>query len=124
MVKLSILGGGGFRVPLVYRVLAGGRAGGPAAGADGELVDELMLQDTDPGRLDAIARVLADLPLPEGLSQAIAMCLRKRAAERPPNSRELEKQLLAIPLDGLPTEYPTEVPRHSSDAPSSRSLPR
>jgi 6-phospho-beta-glucosidase len=62
MVKLSILGGGGFRVPLVYGVLAGG----PAAGTDGGLVDELMLEDTDPGRLDAIARVLADLPLPEG----------------------------------------------------------
>lgn len=62
MVKLSILGGGGFRVPLVYRVLAGD----PAAGTDGELVDELMLQDADPGRLDAIARVLADLPLPGG----------------------------------------------------------
>ncbi|MCG2621698.1 6-phospho-beta-glucosidase [Arthrobacter sp. I2-34] len=55
-MKLSILGGGGFRVPLVYRVLAG---------TDGELVDEVMLQDSDAGRLDAIARVLADLPLPE-----------------------------------------------------------
>nr|WP_205761251.1 6-phospho-beta-glucosidase [Arthrobacter mobilis] len=62
MVKLSILGGGGFRVPLVYRILAGG----PAAGNDAGLVDELMLHDTDPGRLDAIARVLADLPLPDG----------------------------------------------------------
>ncbi|WP_377016268.1 6-phospho-beta-glucosidase [Arthrobacter sp. GCM10027362] len=57
MVKLSILGGGGFRVPLVYRVLS--------AGTDAGLVDELMLQDSDPGRLDAIARVLADLPLPD-----------------------------------------------------------
>ncbi|NKX53660.1 family 4 glycosyl hydrolase [Arthrobacter mobilis] len=61
-MKLSILGGGGFRVPLVYRILAGG----PAAGNDAGLVDELMLHDTDPGRLDAIARVLADLPLPDG----------------------------------------------------------
>jgi serine/threonine-protein kinase len=64
-----------------------------------------------------------DLPLPEGLSQAIAQCLRKRAAERPTNARELEKLLSDIPLDGLPDEYPSDVPRHSSDAPSSRSLP-
>jgi serine/threonine-protein kinase len=64
-----------------------------------------------------------DLPLPEGLSQAIAQCLRKRAAERPTNARELEKLLSSIPLDGLPEEYPNDIPRHSSDAPSSRSLP-
>ncbi len=64
-----------------------------------------------------------DLPLPEGLSSAIAQCLRKRAAERPTNSRELEKALSAIPLEGYPEEYPSDVPRHSSDAPSSRSVP-
>jgi serine/threonine-protein kinase len=64
-----------------------------------------------------------DLPLPEGLSQAIAQCLRKRAAERPSNARELEKLLAAIPLEGLPEEYAGDVPRHPSDAPSSRSLP-
>jgi hypothetical protein len=63
------------------------------------------------------------LPLPEGLSQAISQCLRKRAAERPTNARELEKLLAGIPLEGLPEEYPTDIPRHSSDAPSSRSLP-
>jgi hypothetical protein len=63
-----------------------------------------------------------DLPLPEGLSQAIALCLRKRAAERPANARELERLLQAIPLDGLPDEYPSDVPRHASDAPSSRSF--
>jgi eukaryotic-like serine/threonine-protein kinase len=63
-----------------------------------------------------------DLPLPEGLSQAIAQCLRKRAAERPTNARELERQLLGIPLDGLPDEYPSDIPRHASDAPSSRSF--
>jgi hypothetical protein len=64
-----------------------------------------------------------DLPLPEGLSLAIAQCLRKRAAERPTNSRELEKLLQTIPLTGLPDEYPGDIPRHASDAPSSRSLP-
>lgn len=59
-----------------------------------------------------------DLPLPEGLGQAIAQCLRKRAAERPSSSRELEKLLSAVSTVGLPDEYPSEVPRHSSDAPS------
>ena len=71
----------------------------------------------------SIIEARPDLPLPEGLSQAIAQCLRKRAAERPPNSRELEKLLSAIPLEGLPEDYPNDIPRHSSDAPSSRSLP-
>jgi len=63
-----------------------------------------------------------DLPLPEGLSNAVAQCLRKRAAERPANARELEKALSAIPLDNLPAEYSSEVPRRPSDAPSSQSL--
>jgi 6-phospho-beta-glucosidase len=58
VVKLVILGGGGFRVPLVYRALSTG----PHAG----LIDELVLQDTDGSRLQAIARVLGDLPLPDG----------------------------------------------------------
>ena len=71
----------------------------------------------------SIIEARPDLPLPEGLSQAIAMCLRKRAAERPPNSKELERLLTAIPIEGLPEEYPNDVPRHSSDAPSSRSIP-
>jgi serine/threonine-protein kinase len=70
----------------------------------------------------SIGEVRPDLPLPEGLSQAIAQCLRKRAAERPTNARELERLLLGIPLDGLPDEYPSDIPRHASDAPSSRSF--
>jgi hypothetical protein len=70
----------------------------------------------------SIIEARPDLPLPEGLSQAIAQCLRKRAAERPTNARELEKLLATIPIEGLPEEYPTDIPRHSSDAPSSRSF--
>ena len=46
-----IAGGGGFRVPLVYRALCAG----PFAG----LVRELVLYDVDPGRLAAINAVLA-----------------------------------------------------------------
>ncbi|MET1064916.1 MAG: 6-phospho-beta-glucosidase [Arthrobacter sp.] len=49
-MRLMIAGGGGFRVPLVYRALCAG----PFAG----LVRELVLYDVDPGRLAAIRAVL------------------------------------------------------------------
>jgi 6-phospho-beta-glucosidase len=52
-MRLMIAGGGGFRVPLVYRALSSG----PFAG----LVRELVLFDVDPGRLAAIDAVLASL---------------------------------------------------------------
>ncbi len=51
-MRLTILGGGGFRVPLVYRALAGDPA---------RLVGEVVLHDEDPLRLAAIARVLHQL---------------------------------------------------------------
>jgi 6-phospho-beta-glucosidase len=52
-MRLMIAGGGGFRVPLVYRALASG----PFAG----LVRELVLYDVDARRLAAIEAVLASL---------------------------------------------------------------
>ena len=52
-MKLSILGGGGFRVPYVYQALLQD-AGSPR-------IDEVSLYDTDAGRLDSMARVLAEL---------------------------------------------------------------
>ena len=52
-MRLTIAGGGGFRVPLVYRALSSG----PFAG----LVRELVLYDVDPARLAAIEAVLASL---------------------------------------------------------------
>lgn len=52
-MRLMIAGGGGFRVPLVYRALCAP----PFAG----LVRELVLYDVDPGRLAAIEAVLAAL---------------------------------------------------------------
>ncbi|BCW72257.1 6-phospho-beta-glucosidase [Arthrobacter sp. NicSoilB8] len=52
-MRLTIAGGGGFRVPLVYRALSAG----PFAG----LVRELVLYDVDAGRLAAIEAVLAAL---------------------------------------------------------------
>jgi 6-phospho-beta-glucosidase len=57
-MKLVIAGGGGFRVPLIYRALASGRFAG--------LVDRLVLHDTDAARLRGIGRVLESMPLPGG----------------------------------------------------------
>jgi 6-phospho-beta-glucosidase len=51
-VKLTILGGGGFRVPLVYGALLGDRGEGR--------VTEVVLHDLDAGRLSAVGRVLAE----------------------------------------------------------------
>jgi 6-phospho-beta-glucosidase len=51
-VKLTILGGGGFRVPLVYGALLTDRAEGR--------VTRVVLHDLDAGRLSAVTRVLAE----------------------------------------------------------------
>ena len=48
-MRLAILGGGGFRIPLVYAALTAEDSG----------VTEVVLYDTDAGRLDVIANVLA-----------------------------------------------------------------
>ena len=58
-MRLTILGGGGFRVPLVYRALC----------ADPELgVDELVLYDVDASRLVTVSTVLEHLA--DGLENA------------------------------------------------------
>ncbi|MEU3346089.1 6-phospho-beta-glucosidase [Streptomyces sp. NPDC006700] len=51
-MRLTILGGGGFRVPLVYGALLADRAEGR--------VTEVVLHDLDAGRLSAVGRVLAE----------------------------------------------------------------
>ncbi|MBT2487849.1 6-phospho-beta-glucosidase [Streptomyces sp. ISL-96] len=51
-MRLTILGGGGFRVPLVYAALLRDRAEGR--------VTHVTLHDVEPARLTAIGRVLAD----------------------------------------------------------------
>ncbi|MFH8619429.1 6-phospho-beta-glucosidase [Streptomyces sp. NPDC017979] len=51
-MRLTVLGGGGFRMPLVYGALLADRGAGR--------VTEVVLHDLDAGRLSAIARVLAD----------------------------------------------------------------
>ncbi|AJT41657.1 6-phospho-beta-glucosidase [Psychromicrobium lacuslunae] len=55
-MRLLIVGGGGFRVPLVYRALSIG----PQAG----LIDSVVLYDTDASRLTAIRAVLDAMPFP------------------------------------------------------------
>jgi len=52
-MRLTVLGGGGFRVPLVYRALLA-ETGTPR-------VREVVLHDVDPDRVEAIAHVLARL---------------------------------------------------------------
>jgi 6-phospho-beta-glucosidase len=52
-MQLTILGGGGFRVPFVHQALL--------HGAGVARVDELVLHDTDPDRLTAITQVLSQL---------------------------------------------------------------
>lgn len=54
-VRLTILGGGGFRVPLIYRALAR---------RDNSVIDEVVLYDADPGRCAVISAVLAGEPGP------------------------------------------------------------
>ncbi|MFE8920377.1 6-phospho-beta-glucosidase [Streptomyces rochei] len=51
-MRLTILGGGGFRVPLVYGALLGDRAEG--------CVTDVVLHDVDAARLSAVTRVLAE----------------------------------------------------------------
>ncbi|MYZ37425.1 6-phospho-beta-glucosidase [Streptomyces sp. MnatMP-M17] len=62
-MKLTILGGGGFRVPLVYGALLTDHAEGR--------VTRVTLHDLDPARLTAVARVLAEQA--EGIPDAPAV---------------------------------------------------
>ncbi|MBT2568401.1 6-phospho-beta-glucosidase [Arthrobacter sp. ISL-85] len=57
-MRLLIAGGGGFRVPLIYRALVSG----PYSG----LVTELVLYDVDPARLEAVTTVLRSMPAGKG----------------------------------------------------------
>ncbi|MFF3557922.1 6-phospho-beta-glucosidase [Streptomyces tsukubensis] len=62
-MRLALLGGGGFRVPLVYGALLADRGEGR--------ITELVLYDVDSGRLSAVARVLAEQA--EGVPDAPAV---------------------------------------------------
>jgi 6-phospho-beta-glucosidase len=55
-MRLTILGGGGFRVPLVHRALVGGESG----------VETVVLYDVDPARVRAVKAVLDDFAAGRG----------------------------------------------------------
>jgi serine/threonine-protein kinase len=57
-----------------------------------------------------------DLPIPQAIEAAVMSCLRKRAAERPQNARELEQALALAPIQGLPAEYPQSLARRMREA--------
>jgi len=63
-----------------------------------------------------------DLDLPPALDAAVMLCLRKRAAERPPSARELERLLASIPTEGLVQEYPQSATRQRIGYPSSANI--
>jgi 6-phospho-beta-glucosidase len=67
-VKLAILGGGGFRTPVIYRAIA--------AGGTKVRYDEVVLYDLEATRLDRIETVLA------GIDEAHGSSVRHRATTR------------------------------------------
>jgi 6-phospho-beta-glucosidase len=67
-VKLAILGGGGFRTPVVYRAIASGQAR--------TRYDEVVLYDVDAGRLARIEGVLA------GMAEAASAAVPYRTTTR------------------------------------------
>jgi len=80
-MRLMIAGGGGFRVPLVYRALCSG----PYSG----LVSEVVLYDVDGGRLAAIEAVLRSMSseisrLPDVGGAADGSSAVGRSSSRPP----------------------------------------
>lgn len=58
-MKLTILGGGGFRVPLVYEAVASNALA--AAGGSTVVIDEVVLHDSSPQRLKSVQRVLDEM---------------------------------------------------------------
>lgn len=58
-MKLAILGGGGFRVPLVYEAVASNALA--AAGGSAVTIDEVSLHDSSPARLKAIQQVTHEM---------------------------------------------------------------
>jgi serine/threonine-protein kinase len=51
-----------------------------------------------------------DLEIPEELDEAVMLCLKKRAAERPPSARELDRLLARVPNVSLPPGADSQPP--------------
>lgn len=69
-MKLAILGGGGFRVPLVYEALTGH-----------EVIDRVALYDSDPQRLAVIENVIAAMPPGPSLEATTELDVALRGAD-------------------------------------------
>ena len=65
-MKLALLGGGGFRVPLVYRTLLRDRSEGR--------ITQLRLHDEDPRRLAAMQKVLAAMADGDPEAPEVVLC--------------------------------------------------
>ncbi|MEU7555764.1 6-phospho-beta-glucosidase [Streptomyces sp. NPDC044571] len=89
-MRLTILGGGGFRVPLVYGALLGDRAEGRVTG--------VTLYDEDPARLTAMTRVLADQAAASGVDDPPAVTATRDLDEA---LREADFVFCAIRVGGL-----------------------
>ena len=63
-----------------------------------------------------------DLQIPDALDDAVMLCLKKRAAERPASARELERILLGVPSEGLLREYPASSTRQRLTQSSSANI--
>ncbi|WP_350274682.1 6-phospho-beta-glucosidase [Kribbella sp. HUAS MG21] len=92
-MKLTILGGGGFRVPLVYQALLDDHAPGR--------ITSVVLHDTDPTRLAAITAVLHQQAagVPAALDATPALVGDANSAVAGPASSAASRGLDSAPLD-------------------------
>ena len=87
-MRLAVLGGGGFRVPLMHRALLADAGG---------IVDELVLVDTDPARLSAVMAVLDH----QGRAVGVAPLAIRTTTELEDGLREADVVFSAIRVGGL-----------------------
>jgi len=59
-----------------------------------------------------------DLDIPAALDEVVLKCLKKKAQDRPRDAAALEEMLAAIPLTGLPKQYPPGVGRKKASLPA------
>ena len=85
-----------------------------------EVIALLELHQREIPRPLRVAR--PDLQIPDALDDAVMLCLKKRAAERPASARELERILLGVPSEGLLREYPASSTRQRLTQSSSANI--
>lgn len=77
-----------------------------------ELLDMHQRQAPEPMRTRR-----PDLDIPKALDDLVLLCLKKKAVDRPKDAAALEAMLAAIPLEGLPKQYPPGVGRKKASLP-------